>query len=88
MLDVVAPAEQQRYEDGGAAREPGERLRQQRFVQLDVAEAHVEAGPRLPYPFEESRHGPERSRVPAAVRHGDQGRGACKVAEGVRDGAG
>lgn len=79
MLDVVAAAEKQRDEDGpGALRTPlavqrGEGVGQQRLVQLDVAEAYVEAGAQLTDQIEERCGGAQGARVAAAVGDGDEG---------------
>lgn len=73
--DVVAAAEQQRYEHGVAPSDAVECVRQQGLVQFDVAEPDVEAGPQLPHPVQELQDGAQGLRVPAAVRDGDQGGG-------------
>lgn len=75
-LDVVAPAEQQRHEDGGpgATRvQPGERVGEQRRVQLDVAQVHGQARPQCADTVQELPYGAQRARVAAAVGHDDEG---------------
>ncbi|GGS91232.1 hypothetical protein GCM10010286_15010 [Streptomyces toxytricini] len=71
-FDVVAPAEEQGDEHGragGALQRVGE----EGPVQLDVAEADVEAGAQGADTGEEGLHGGEGARVAAAVGDGDEG---------------
>lgn len=70
--DVVAVAEQQRYEDGFAA-QLGEGVGEQRPVQLDVPEPYGQAGAQRTDPVEQRPDGGQRAGVTAAVGDGDEG---------------
>lgn len=74
-LDVVAAPQEQRYEDGVGPAQAVQGVREQRPVQLDVAEPDVEAGAQVAHQVQEGQRGAQGLRVAAAVCHGDQGRG-------------
>lgn len=80
VLDVVPAPEQQRYEDGLACTEGVQGVRQERRVELYVAEADVEPGAQFADPVQERGDGLGGARVPAAVGDGDQGGGGGRRA--------
>ncbi|OEV16454.1 hypothetical protein AN221_33310 [Streptomyces nanshensis] len=84
MLDVVAAAQEQRYEDGVGPAQTVQGVGEQRPVQLDVAEPDVEPGAQVADPVQEREDGPQGPRVAAAV--GDDEEGGRGVAGGVRGG--
>lgn len=67
-----AAAQEQRYEHGLPGRR-AQGVAEQGPVQLDVAEADVEAGAELADPLEEGEDGVRGAGVAAAVGHGDEG---------------
>lgn len=85
-LDVVAAAEQQRYENGVTGPQAGQGCRQERLVQLDVAEPDVQPRAQFPHPVQQLHDRAQRLRVAAAVRHGDEG-GGVDGGGGARCGA-
>ncbi|GFN03675.1 hypothetical protein Smic_22310 [Streptomyces microflavus] len=73
MLDVVAAPQEQRYEDGVGPAQAVQGVREERPVQLDVAEADVEAGAQVADPVQERQDGAQGLRVAAAVGDDEQG---------------
>lgn len=78
--DVVAAAEQQRHQYGGAGAGRGqlvEGVGEQRGVQLDVPQVHGQTGPQRADPLQQPQRGGQGARVAAAVGRHDEGGGGA-----------
>lgn len=70
---MVAAPQEQRHEDGVGPAQAVQGFREERPVQLDVAEADVEAGAQVAEPVQERQDGTQGLRVAAAVGDDEQG---------------